>query len=119
MDGIFGLVRALELVALIVAVLSIVNAQCANVLERSREIAVLRALGMLRKQLVYMVVIEAAMVGAIDTLAGIRLGLAFGHLLLAHINLVQTGWYLPYRVSPRAIAAVICLTVPAAALAGL
>lgn len=118
-EGIFGLVRALELTALIVAVLGIINAQFANVLDRTREIAVLRALGMLRKQLTRMVVIEATLVGSIGTLAGILLGLMLGHLLLAHINLVQTGWYFPYRVSLRAILEVSVLTIPAAALAGL
>jgi putative ABC transport system permease protein len=118
-EGIFGLVRALELVALIVAVLGIVNAQLANVLDRLRELAVLRALGMLRRQLTKMIVIEAALVGGVGTLAGILLGFMFGHLLLAHINLVQTGWYFPYRVSLRAILEVLVLTLPAAALAGL
>ena len=118
-EGIFGLVRALELVGLIVAVLGIVNAQFANVIDRRRELAVLRALGMLRGQLTRMIVIEAVLVGAVGTLAGILLGFVFGHLTLAHINLVQTGWYFPYRVSLRAIAEVLVLTIPAAALAGL
>ncbi|HET8934868.1 MAG TPA: FtsX-like permease family protein [Polyangiales bacterium] len=118
-DGIFGLVRALELVALIVAVLGVVNAQFANVLDRKRELAVLRALGMLRKQLTKLIVIEAALVGAVGTLAGILLGFMFAYLLLAHINLVQTGWHFPFRVSVRAILEVLVLTVPAAALAGL
>lgn len=118
-DSIFGLVRALELVGLIVAVLGIVNAQFANVIDRRRELAVLRALGMLRKQLTRMIVMEAVWVGAIGALAGILLGLVFGHLMLAHINLVQTGWYFPYSVSVRAIVEVLVLTIPAAALAGL
>lgn len=116
--SIFSLVRALELVALIVAVLGIVNTQFANVLDRFRELAVLRAVGMLRKQLRRMVVIEAALVGAVGTLAGVLLGLAFGHLLLDHVNLVQTGWYFPYRLSLGSIVEVSCLTIPASALAG-
>jgi putative ABC transport system permease protein len=118
-EQIFSLVRALELVALIVAVLGIINAQLANVLDRIREIGVLRALGMLRRQVSRMIVIEAVLVGVIGTLAGIGLGSAIGHVLLSHINLVQTGWYFPYRLSIRAIVEVSCLTVPAAALAGL
>ncbi|HKU40183.1 MAG TPA: FtsX-like permease family protein [Polyangiales bacterium] len=118
-DQIFSLVRALELVALIVAVLGIVNSQFANVLDRTRELAVLRALGMLRGQLRRMVVIEATLVGSIGTLAGVLLGFAFGHLLLDHINLVQTGWYFPFRISFASILEVSCLTVPASALAGL
>jgi putative ABC transport system permease protein len=118
-EGIFGLVRALELVGLIVAVLGIINAQFANVIDRRRELAVLRALGMLRRQLTRMIVIEALWVGAVGTLAGILLGFVFGHLTLAHINLVQTGWYFPYRISLRAIGEVLVVTIPAAALAGL
>jgi ABC-type lipoprotein release transport system permease subunit len=66
-----------------------------------------------------MIVIEAVLVGAVGTLAGILLGFVFGHLTLAHINLVQTGWYFPYRVSLRAIGEVLVVTIPAAALAGL
>jgi putative ABC transport system permease protein len=117
-EQVFTLVRALEIVALLVAVLGIVNAQLANVLDRVREIGVLRALGMLRRQTSRMVVIEAALVGGIGTLAGVLVGLALGYILLSHINLVQTGWYFPYRVSLRAILEVSVLTLPAAALAG-
>ncbi|MET0387184.1 MAG: FtsX-like permease family protein [Polyangiales bacterium] len=118
-DQIFSLVRALELVALVVAVLGIINTQLANVLDRVREIGVLRALGMLRRQASRMIVIEATLVGAIGTLAGILLGISLGDVLLNHINLVQTGWYFPYRLSLGAIVEVTCLTIPAAAVAGL
>lgn len=118
-SGIFGLVRALELVALIVAVLGILNTQYANILDRNRELAVLRAIGMLRGQLKHMVVIEAALVGVIGSFAGVVLGLAYGHLLLAHINLVQTGWYFPFRLSLGSIVEATTLTIAAAALAGL
>jgi putative ABC transport system permease protein len=118
-DRIFSLVRVLELVALIVAVMGIVNTQFANVLDRARELAVLRALGMLRKQLRHMIVIESALIATLGALAGVLLGLAFGYLLLDHVNLVQTGWYFPYRLSVRSIVEVTCLTIPAAALAGL
>jgi putative ABC transport system permease protein len=117
--GIFGLVRVLELVALIVAVLGIINTQYANVLDRSRELAVLRALGMLQKQLRRMVVIEAALVGAVGSSAGVVLGLLFGHVLINHINLVQTGWYFPFRLSLGSIAEATLLTTGAAALAGM
>jgi putative ABC transport system permease protein len=118
-DQIFQLMRALELVALIVAVLGIINAQLANVLDRVREIGVLRALGMLRRQARRMIVIEATTMGALGTLAGILLGIALGDVLLNHINLVQTGWYFPYRVSLGSMLEVACITLPAAAIAGL
>jgi putative ABC transport system permease protein len=117
-DQVFTLMRALELVALIVAVLGIVNAQLANVLDRIREIGVLRALGMLRRQARRMIVIEASLIGAIGMIAGVIVGSANGYLLLAHINLVQTGWYFPYRISPLSILEIAVLIIPASALAG-
>jgi putative ABC transport system permease protein len=115
---IFSLVRALELVALVVAVLGIVNAQLASVLDRVREIGVMRALGMRRRQVSRMIVIEAGLIGAIGTLAGVLLGVALGYVLLNHINLAQTGWYFPYHLSIASILEVSALTLPAAALAG-
>jgi putative ABC transport system permease protein len=118
-EQVFSLVRALELVALIVAVLGIVNTQLANVLDRVREIGVLRALGMLRKQVSRMVVIEATLVGVSGCIAGIGLGSALALVLLKYINLVQTGWYFPYHFSGGATLEVSCLTLPAAAFAGL
>jgi ABC-type lipoprotein release transport system permease subunit len=45
--------------------------------------------------------------------------MALGDVLLNHMNLVQTGWYFPYRLSFGSIAEVSCLTIPAAAIAGL
>lgn len=118
-EQVFTLMRALELIALLVAVLGIVNAQLANVLDRIREIGVLRALGMLRRQARRMIVIEASLIGAIGMVAGVIVGSANGYLLLAHINLVQTGWYFPYRISPFSLLEVALLILPASALAGL
>ena len=69
-NQIFQTLRVLQLVTLIVAALSIVNAVLANVLDRVREIGVLRAIGMLRSRLRRLIVLEATMVGAIGTVAG-------------------------------------------------
>ena len=117
-DQLFSLVRALELVALIVAVLGIINAQFANVLDRVREIGVMRALGMQRRQVRLLIVSEACLVGVIGSVAGLCLGVALGYVLLEHINLVQTGWYFPYRLSTRSVLEVALVTLPAAAAAG-
>jgi putative ABC transport system permease protein len=115
---VFSLLRALELVALIVAVLGVVNAQLANVLDRVREIGVLRAVGMLRWQVRRMIVIEAALIGVLGASTGLVLGLGLGYILLNHINIVQTGWYFPYRLSLRSVVELVLCTVPASALAG-
>jgi putative ABC transport system permease protein len=117
-DQIFGLMHVLEVVTLLVALLGMVSALLANVLDRVRELGVLRALGMLRAQVQRLVIIESTFVGLIGTLAGVAMGIALGYILLRHIATVQIGWYLPYRLPASAIAQLCLVTIPLAALAG-
>jgi putative ABC transport system permease protein len=112
----FGLMHGLELSAVLIAVLSVVNAVFANVLDRAREYGLLRAVGMLRAQVERMIVAEAALIGVIGALAGVLAGLAIGYVLLAHLNVAQTGWHLPYRPTfSLALAAALPVVVAAAA----
>lgn len=114
----FAVMYLLEIVATVIAVLGVVNALLANVLDRRREIGVLRAVGMLEGQVRKMIVVEGALVGLAGTLGGILLGLSIGHVLLEYINVVQTGWYLPYRPSWVAIAETAGVVAVGSALAG-
>ena len=59
LDRVFGLFDVLSLVAVVVASLGIVNTLTMSVLERVREIGVLRAAGMTRRQVWRSVVVEA------------------------------------------------------------
>ena len=98
--------------------MGIVNALLANVLDRVREVAVLRAVGMLRRQVRQMVIVEGVLLGVAGVLGGIALGVAIGHVLLDSINVAQTGWYLPYRPSWAVVVEIAALVVVSAALAG-
>lgn len=118
-NQIFQTLRVLQVVTLTVAALSIVNAVLANVLDRVREIGVLRAIGMLRRRLRRLIVLEATMVGAIGTVAGGLIGMCVGYVLLEHVMSVQTGWHLPYRVPYQALMELVLITLPVSALAGL
>ena len=62
---VFGLFDALAIVAVVVAALGIVNTLTMNVLERVREIGVLRAAGMTRGQVRRTVVVEAGILGLV------------------------------------------------------
>jgi len=97
LDQVFAVMRVLELVALIIAVLGVVNALFASVIDRLREIGVLRAVGMLRRQARKMIVVEGLLIGLCGVIGGTLVGSATGWVLLAHINVVQTGWFFPYR----------------------
>lgn len=97
LEQVFGVVRALETVALIIAVLGVFNALLASVLDRVREIGVLRALGMRRGQLQKMILTEGTLISVVGAVAGLGVGALLGEILLMRVNLVETGWYFPYR----------------------
>ena len=79
---VFGLFDALALIAVVVAALGIVNTLTMNVLERVREIGVLRAAGMTTRQVRRTVVVEAGILGVVGSILGIVTGLVAGALMI-------------------------------------
>ncbi len=70
-NGLLGL-------ALLIALLGIANTLALSVLERTREIGLLRAVGMRRRQTRQMVLAESAMVAVFGAVMGVGLGVVFG-----------------------------------------
>jgi putative ABC transport system permease protein len=83
LDRVFKLLDALAVIAVVVAGLGMVNTLSMSVLERHREIGVLRAIGMSSRQVWSMVVIEAGILGVAGALIGAAVGLLVGWLLVA------------------------------------
>jgi putative ABC transport system permease protein len=83
LDRIFRLLDALALIAVLVAGLGMANTYSMNVLERVREIGVLRATGMTSRQVWGMVVVEAGVLGIFGAIVGALVGLIAGALLVA------------------------------------
>jgi putative ABC transport system permease protein len=77
-NQLLGLVYALLGLAVVIAVLGIVNTLVLSVLERTREIGLLHAVGTSRRQVRRMVRIEAVLIALFGALLGLGLGLAFG-----------------------------------------
>lgn len=82
-DRLFALLTALAAVALIVAGLGIVNTLTMNVLERVRELGFLRAAGLTRRQARRLVMLEAAVLGAVGAMIGVVAGIVAGAILAA------------------------------------
>jgi putative ABC transport system permease protein len=80
---VFGLFDALALVAVLVAALGIVNTLTVSVLERVRELGVLRAAGMTRGQVRRTVVVEAGILGIVGAALGIATGLIAAAALMS------------------------------------
>ena len=117
LDQVFAVMRTLETVALLIAVLGVLNALFASVLDRVREIGVLRAVGMLKRQTRTMILIEGALIGVSGSAGGLLVGSWLGEILLMHINLIETGWYFPYRPAWLSIVESIVAVIAASTLA--
>ena len=79
----FAVFDVLAAVAVVIAGFGIVNTLTMSVLERVREIGVLRAAGMTRRQVWRMVLVEAAVIGIAGAILGVLLGLLVAAFMLA------------------------------------
>jgi putative ABC transport system permease protein len=80
-DQILGLIYALLSLSVIVALLGIVNTLALSVHERTRELGMLRAVGMTRRQVRRMVRAEAVITAVIGAVLGLALGVAFAAIV--------------------------------------
>ena len=80
-DGLLGLVYGLLLLSVIVALLGIVNTLALSVHERTRELGMLRAVGMTRRQVRRMVRAESVITAGIGAILGIVLGVVFALII--------------------------------------
>ena len=113
---IFGLFDALAAVAVLIAALGIVNTLTMNVVERVREIGILRAAGMTRDQVWRSVVVEAGVLGLAGALLGIALGLVVGGLMVVLAGgRVDVGAGIPWPIIGLALVLGVVVAMLAAA----
>ena len=113
LDRVFGLLDLLALAAVVVAGFGIANTLSMDSWERIRELGVLRAAGMSRRQVWRSVLVEAGIIGTIGGLVGSVAGLAVGALLLAFAGGLPSTIQVPWAT----IAASLVLGVGLAMLA--
>lgn len=113
LDRVFGLFDALAIVAVVVAALGIVNTLWMDVAERVREIGILRAAGMTRRQVGRMVVVQAGIIGTVGAVLGIVTGLVAATVMLALTN----GTLAPPDLAPQPLILAVVLGLGLAMLA--
>jgi putative ABC transport system permease protein len=117
-DRTFVLTYVLEAIAVLVAVLGIINTLVTAVLERRREFATLRAIGASPRQVERLVLWEAAYLGLIGAALGVVGGLLLALLLIHVINKQSFGWTIQMTVPGGLILQAIALALASALVAG-
>jgi len=118
-DQTFMITYALLGVAIIVAVLGVVNTLSALILERTRELALLRIGGLSARELTTMIVAESSLLGVASTAAGLVMGYALSWILIYVINKQSFGWTIDFHTPTALIITSLGVTLLSSALAGL
>jgi putative ABC transport system permease protein len=112
-------IYALLGLAVIIAVLGIINTLALSVIERTREVGLLRAVGLSRRQLRRMVRLESVIVAVLGAVLGVLMGIAFGVALQRAIadrgvDVLAIPWLqLVIFVALAAVAGVLAAVLPA------
>jgi putative ABC transport system permease protein len=115
MEQSFVVNYAVEIVAVVVAIFSVINTLLASVLDRAREIGVLRAIGATQAQVRRVVVLEAAGMGLLGSVLGLLAGTIMAYHHVVYNTKALTGWtfqfYYPYDVAVLSVIAsvILCL----------
>jgi putative ABC transport system permease protein len=118
-DRTFVITDILYWLTLGVAFIGILSAMLALQLERAREFATLRALGMTPGQVGGMITAQTGVIGFLSGLAAVPLGVVMAWVLIKVINRRAFGWQIDMNVSADILLVSVAFAIGAALLAGL
>jgi putative ABC transport system permease protein len=118
-DRTFAITYALEAVAVLVAVMGIAGALLALVIDRRRELGLLRFLGASSRQIRKLILVEAGLLGLLANLAGFVLGYFLSLILVFVINKQSFGWTIRFHWPVTVLCAALTVVYVSTVLAGL
>ena len=113
-DRTFRVTYVLELIALSVAILGIMNTLLTAILERRRELATLRAMGASSQQIQGLIVWESCYLAGLGAVVGIAVGMILSVVLIKVINKQSFGWTIQYSLAWETISMAILVAFMAA-----
>jgi putative ABC transport system permease protein len=119
LDRSFVVNNAVVIIEMIIAGFGIVITLLASVLERTREIGILRSIGMTRNQVSGIVIIESMILGACGGILGAAAGILVGWLNLEGFFRIDLGASMRYEVHGPSLALALLFAVGFSTLAGL
>jgi putative ABC transport system permease protein len=115
----FSVSYAMEFVAVVLALLGVVNTLLAAVLDRTREIGLLRAVGATRSHVVRLFAAEAAFIGLTGGVIGVCVGGVLGAIITRVVGVQATGWSFPFKYPWQTAGQMVLVATVCAVLAGL
>jgi len=108
----FNLFDVLGLIGVVIGGLGVINTMTMNVIERQREIGGLRSMGMMRQQVLRMVLAEALSYGVMGGIYGLSFGFLIAKVMILGMN-IMIGYNLTYRftIQPYLIGLTMALAV--------
>ncbi|MCE9670807.1 ABC transporter permease [Myxococcus stipitatus] len=118
-DRTFTITQVLRLLAIGVAFVGVLSALMSLQMERARELAVMRAMGLTPGQLWGLVSLQTGLLGLLAGVFSLPLGVTLAYILVHVINRRSFGWTLRLVVTPETLLQALLLALVASALAGL
>ena len=92
LSAILNILYVLLALSVVVSLFGIVNTLVLTVFERTRELGMLRAVGMTRRQVRRMIRYESVITALIGAVIGIALGIVLAILLIARVDFIVLSW---------------------------
>ena len=119
LDRSFAMTNAVNIITLSIAGFGIIVTLLASILERTREIGILRAFGMTRGQIAKVVIIESTLIGLMGGILGSVTGILIGWIELEGAFRLDYGSSITYHIHSASLAWALLLAAGLSALAGL
>lgn len=100
LDGLLIVATILAAVAIVIALIGVGNTLGLSVLERTRESALLRALGLQRRGLRASLTVEALLIGVVGVAVGVAVGVWFGWFAAAALSITSEQNLPPLTIDP-------------------
>jgi putative ABC transport system permease protein len=118
-ERLYGIAYGQQIVVMLVAALGVVTALLIAVLQRRRELGLLRAVGAPRGQVIHAVLAEACLMGLLGTVLGICVGIPLQWYVLRVVILDEAGFSFPVHMPWAGAVLIAAAALATAALAGL
>lgn len=115
-DRSFAITYMLEAIAIIVGLAGVATTASAQANARKREFGMLRHIGVSRHQIIAMLGVEGALLGAIGGLVGVTLGIAISQVLIHVINPQSFNWTMTTRIPLLLMLSVVMALIAASAI---